>query len=97
MTTNTVQHYSTWQKTGCKELASTRASTLGLYGFEPIPYVLTRDEHGSPIEYARKLAAKMQNSDDFDCDSVHLVLLDCKNIDGWTGYRVYRKFIKLSD
>ncbi|ENI4487349.1 hypothetical protein ABXZ88_003221 [Vibrio fluvialis] len=91
---NIVQHYGTWLKNHARELGNSRADTLRLHGFSLTHYKIVKVEHGSPIQYARELARKFVASGEFDCVSVHLVLLDCKNMDGWTGYEVYRKFTK---
>ncbi|MDD9176026.1 hypothetical protein PVK62_07910 [Aliivibrio sp. S3MY1] len=91
---NIVQHYGAWLKIHARELGRNRANTLSIHGFTAIPYILETWSHGSPIKYAKELATKIVESGEFDCDSVHLVLLDCKSIEGSTGYQVYRKLIK---
>lgn len=94
MDCNIVQHYGTWLKKDCKELGRGRINTLSLHGFTGAPYTLVKLEDGSPILRARELAERMVQSGEFDCKAIHLVLLDCKSMDGLTGYRVYRKLIK---
>lgn len=94
MTSNIVQHYGTWRKKHARELGSSRLNTLYLHGFKPVPQTLETWSHGSPIKYAQDYANQIVESGEFECDAVHLVLLDCKGMDGNTGYQVFRKFIK---
>ncbi|EJE4208646.1 hypothetical protein [Vibrio alginolyticus] len=93
MANSLVLHYGTWLKKHARELGDSRADTLAIHGFKPTPYVLESWSHGSPIKHAKSLASQFTESDEFDCDAVHLVLLDCKSMDGHTGYRVFRKLI----
>ncbi|MCG9575404.1 hypothetical protein L1D14_04055 [Vibrio tubiashii] len=94
MASNIVQHYGTWLKKHARELGNNRSNTLLIHGFKPTPLILETWSHGSPIKYAKDYANQVAASDDFECDAVHLVLLDCKSMDGNTGYQVFRKFIK---
>ena len=93
---NIVQHYGTWLKKHARELGLSRLDTLTLNGFKPNPYTLENDLQGSPIKRAQTYAAEIVLCGDFDCDAVHLVLLDAKGMDGNTVYRVFRKLIKTS-
>ena len=84
---NIAQHYCTFYKAKKKGLR--RLSVLTESGFEGTPFTITSDD-GSPVEQARVLAEKMYQEYG---KYVHLVLLDCNSMDGWKGYRVFRKFI----
>ncbi|MGR5365823.1 hypothetical protein [Photobacterium damselae] len=94
MVGNIVQHYGTWLKKHARELGNNRSHTLTIHGFKPIPLVLETWSHGSPIKYAKDYASEIVESGEFECVAVHLVLLDCKSMDGHTGYQVYRKLIQ---
>lgn len=91
---NIIQHYGTWFKKHCTRTGATRASTLSLNGFRATPHTYITSVHGSPIQRAKELAEKMVCSGEFDCNAVHFVLLDSKNMDNTTGYRIFRKLIQ---
>lgn len=91
---NIIQHYSTWKKKHCIELGKGRRETLSLHGFHQTVHTILPLEHDSPVQHAAEIAENMIKSDAFDCDAVHLVLVNAKNMDGNTGYLIYRKLIK---